>query len=145
MSGSGRNDINVTPLIDVLLVLLVIFLVATPLMMKLEPIQIPRELTSIEYTTDVPLTLSVAADLSVTLDDGVAPPRTLTLAEVARTLRPRFSDSTAAKAVFVEFADAVAWGDVVMTIDSLRGLATDANREDIQVALKMPTEDHHAD
>ena len=47
-SGSGdkkavSSDINVTPLIDVLLVLLIIFLVVMPIMMKMETLNIPRK------------------------------------------------------------------------------------------------------
>ena len=49
-SGGGGNsknvssDINVTPLIDVLLVLLIIFLVVMPIMMKMETLNVPRKL-----------------------------------------------------------------------------------------------------
>ena len=47
--GSGdkkavSSEINVTPLIDVLLVLLIIFLVVMPIMMKMETLQVPRKL-----------------------------------------------------------------------------------------------------
>ena len=41
--SAGRGSINVTPLIDVLLVLLIIFLVMMPLMAKLETVDLPPQ------------------------------------------------------------------------------------------------------
>ena len=44
--GSGENavrsEINVTPLVDVCLVLLIIFMVVTPLLMEGKPVQLPQ-------------------------------------------------------------------------------------------------------
>ena len=37
-----RNEINVTPLVDVVLVLLIIFMVITPLLMRGKEVQLPR-------------------------------------------------------------------------------------------------------
>jgi biopolymer transport protein ExbD len=134
MSGAGRNDINVTPLIDVLLVLLVIFLVATPLMMKLEPLELPRRIDDPRVVSEiVPLVVDVRTDLSVELDDG----KIITLAELARTLRPRLAAIATDKVVFIDFEDAVAWSDVVTTVDSIRSL------DDVKVAVKLPQEDAH--
>jgi biopolymer transport protein ExbD len=134
MSGAGRNDINVTPLIDVLLVLLVIFLVATPLMMKLEPLELPRRIDDPRVVSEiVPLVVDVRTDLSVELDDG----KIITLAELARTLRPRLAAIATDKVVFIDVEDAVAWSDVVTTVDSIRSL------DDVKVAVKLPQEDAH--
>ena len=46
-SGALNSDINVTPLVDVVLVLLIIFMVVTPLTQKGYDIDIPREAQSI--------------------------------------------------------------------------------------------------
>jgi biopolymer transport protein ExbD len=41
-SGSVKSDINVTPLVDVVLVLLIIFMVVTPMLQKGKAVQLPR-------------------------------------------------------------------------------------------------------
>jgi biopolymer transport protein ExbD len=46
-SGSGpRSDINITPLVDVVLVLLIIFMVITPLIQMGYPVQVPPKVES---------------------------------------------------------------------------------------------------
>src|SRR5258707_829379 len=62
-SGSGdkksvQSEINVTPLIDVLLVLLIIFLVVMPIMMKMETLEIPRKITENEEEHHNPIMLT---------------------------------------------------------------------------------------
>src|SRR4029079_566388 len=63
-SGSGdkkavQSEINVTPLIDVLLVLLIIFLVVMPIMVKMETLEVPRKLENNETTSSDTLNLTV--------------------------------------------------------------------------------------
>ena len=41
--GGVRSDINITPLVDVVLVLLIIFMVMTPLMLKDLPVNVPQK------------------------------------------------------------------------------------------------------
>src|SRR5579863_5095599 len=53
--GGFAADINVTPLIDVLLVLLIIFLVVMPLVMKMETAQIPPKIDQPNVVTDTPV------------------------------------------------------------------------------------------
>ncbi|HEV7731378.1 MAG TPA: biopolymer transporter ExbD, partial [Candidatus Binatia bacterium] len=64
-----RSDINVTPLVDVMLVLLVIFMVVTPLLKVQVPIELPIAKQSDAATpkTDQ-VTLSAAADGTLLLD-----------------------------------------------------------------------------
>ena len=71
--GGVQSDINVTPLIDVLLVLLIIFLVVMPIMMKMETLQVPRKLDDQNEMPDPNssmLTIKVKKDLSVAFNDG---------------------------------------------------------------------------
>ena len=131
--GLSRNgpEINVTPLIDVLLVLLVIFLVVMPAMLAKEEIEVPRpagpDTEPIAY-----LTVKVRADLSVVLiDEGNE--IQLTAGELPASLRTHLR--TSVHLVFVEMEDAVPWREVVGTIDTIRGVAGDTH-----VALKLEGE-----
>jgi biopolymer transport protein ExbD len=139
--GGVQSEINVTPLIDVLLVLLIIFLVVMPIMMKMETIQVPRK---IDDTKELPdrnasmLTIKVRASLEIVLNDGDRDV-TIQASDMARTLRPKLEALHAGteKVVFVDFEDGVPWNQVVSTMDTIRSLASDINHDEIKVALKV--------
>ena len=150
--GSGdkkavSSEINVTPLIDVLLVLLIIFLVVMPIMMKMETLQVPRKLDDQNEMPDPnasQLTIKVANDLTVSFNDGSSENYTpIKAVDIASTLRPKLEAMQAnqEKVVFVEFEEAVPWSDVVGTMDTVRSLAADVNHDDIKVALKVKEEE----
>jgi len=72
--GSGRDgiksDINVTPLVDVVLVLLIIFMVVTPMLQRGKDVRLPRA-ESVEKErkeSSDPLVVSVTADGRVYLE-----------------------------------------------------------------------------
>ena len=128
--GLSRNgpEINVTPLIDILLVLLVIFLVVLPSMLKLEEVEVPREARP--DTEPLPsLTVKVHADLAVSIEDEGTEVQ-LTGAELPATLRQHLRQTV--HVVFVQFDDRVPWRDVVGTIDTVHGVAADTH-----VALRI--------
>ncbi|HTL34641.1 MAG TPA: biopolymer transporter ExbD [Kofleriaceae bacterium] len=147
-SGGGdkkavSSDINVTPLIDVLLVLLIIFLVVMPIMMKMETLQVPRKLDDQNEMPDPnasQLTIKVANDLTVSFNDGSSENYTpIKAVDIANTLRPKLEAMQAnqEKVVFVEFEEGVPWEQVVTTMDTVRSLAADVNHDEIKVALKV--------
>lgn len=144
--SSIKNDINVTPLIDVLLVLLIIFLVIIPIMMKMETIQVPRQIDDNEQPDPdaSQLTIKVKADLQMSFNDGTGTPDVpvATQADVAKLLRPKLEalHMGKEKVVFVDFEDPVPWKFVVSTMDSIRSMASDASHDDIKVALKLKEE-----
>jgi biopolymer transport protein TolR len=68
-SNTGTmSDINVTPLVDVMLVLLIVFMVAAPLMTTGVPIELPKTQAKQLSTPSEPLTISVQADRRVFID-----------------------------------------------------------------------------
>lgn len=68
-SPAPFSDINMTPLIDVMLVLLVLFIVTAPLMAARLPLDLPRVQADAPQALRSALTLSVKADGQVLLDD----------------------------------------------------------------------------
>lgn len=64
------SEINVTPLVDVMLVLLIVFMVAAPLMTVGVPIELPKtEAKQLDSSTE-PITITVRADRSLFLQDS---------------------------------------------------------------------------
>jgi biopolymer transport protein TolR len=62
-------EINITPMVDVMLVLLVIFMVAAPLMMAGVPLELPRTSAARVSTPKKPMVVSLAADGSLYIRD----------------------------------------------------------------------------
>jgi len=142
-----QSEINVTPLIDVLLVLLIIFLVVMPIMMKMETLQVPRNIDSDQEMPDPNasmLTVFVKPDLTIDFSDGQSEtPTPIAAGDLVKTLRPKLEAMSTGneKVVFVDFHEAVPWKDVVGTMDSIRSLASDVNHDEIKVALKVKEAD----
>jgi len=147
--GSGdkksvSSEINVTPLIDVLLVLLIIFLVVMPIMMKMETLNIPRKIDNDKEMPDPNaslLTIKVKNTLDMVLNDGNTD-TPVQAAELMRFLKPKIDamKTGTEKVVFVDFEDGVPWKYVVETMDQIRSAATDENHDEIKVALKIHEE-----
>jgi len=67
--GKVKSDINVTPLVDVVLVLLIIFMVVTPLLQRGKSVQLPRSnVVDKERKGGDPLILSITPDKLVWID-----------------------------------------------------------------------------
>jgi biopolymer transport protein ExbD len=64
------HDINVTPFIDVMLVLLIIFMVAAPLATIDIPVDLPRSTAQQSQQPNQPATITLKADLTLTLGDS---------------------------------------------------------------------------
>jgi biopolymer transport protein ExbD len=65
-----KSEINVTPLVDVVLVLLIIFMVVTPMLHRGKDVKLPRaaEVDEAETSAD-PLVLSVTLEKTVWVED----------------------------------------------------------------------------
>jgi biopolymer transport protein TolR len=66
-SSGGFNDINVTPFVDVTLVLLIIFMVAAPMMTTGVSVDLPKTKSAALPGNDEPISISVRADGKVYL------------------------------------------------------------------------------
>ena len=79
--GRGRraalSEINVTPLVDVMLVLLIVFMISAPLLTAGVPVELPKtEAGSLQDQAE-PLTVSIRADGSVYIKEDRVPFSTL--------------------------------------------------------------------
>ncbi|HUU81513.1 MAG TPA: protein TolR [Acidobacteriota bacterium] len=74
MNQGGNNkrfmsDINVTPLVDVMLVLLIIFMVTAPMMMQGVEVNLPKTTTKHIKTKEEPLILTVNKEREIFLEN----------------------------------------------------------------------------
>ena len=128
MSTKGQAEINVTPLIDVLLVLLIIFLVMIPIMTRMQTLEIPPPLPP-ETTADYPVVIKVEADLTMQIDEAPV----FGASDLPAQLRPMLATH---KVVFLDVVDGVPWRDVVGTVDTVKGVAGGLGVE-VQVAVRV--------
>jgi biopolymer transport protein TolR len=116
--GGARADINVTPLIDIVLVLLIIFMVLTPSMLKHMTANVPRKPPPdapppdpshtpivVEYTAKREITVNTEAVAFEALADKISE-------------RLKFDQQ---KVVFFKIEDDAQYGEVVKLMDTVRG------------------------
>ena len=66
-------EINVTPLVDVMLVLLIIFMISAPLLTAGVPVQLPKTEAGALSNQNQPLTITVRGDGSIYVQDEATP------------------------------------------------------------------------
>src|SRR5690554_2247786 len=140
--GGPRSEMNVTPLVDVVLVLLVIFMVTMPVMMRSITIEIPRDLKDDEVSVvSTQVIVKGLVDGTVDISDGVNGTN-VQRTQLAKELRSRLKDVASEKTVFVDFDDGVPWEQVVSIMDTIKGVGKvtqeggNSVREVVKVALK---------
>ncbi|HEX2886439.1 TonB system transport protein ExbD [Vineibacter terrae] len=109
------HEINVTPFIDVMLVLLIIFMVAAPLATVDVPVDLPTSTAQRQPRPDKPVFLTVKADLSLALGDAA-----VTREGLAAALNAA-SDNDKDKRIFLRAAKTVDYGALMEVMNALRG------------------------
>jgi biopolymer transport protein ExbD len=108
------SDINVTPFIDVILVLLIIFMVAAPLSTVDVAVDLPVSNAQPQPRPDKPLFLTVKSDLTLALSDDVVSRDMLQAALDQHTGNDRD------QRVFLRADRAVAYGELMKVMNLLR-------------------------
>jgi biopolymer transport protein ExbD len=114
---SARGEINVTPLIDIVLVLLIVFMVMTPVMLKELVAKIPQEQSDNTPPPpgDNPIIVSLAANGSIMLGS-----ESIAVEQLAGAVAERLAHDRQ-KVVFFRIDDRASYGRAVKLMDLCKG------------------------
>ena len=108
------HEINVTPFIDVILVLLIIFMIAAPLATVDISVDLPAANAERSARPDKPLFLTLKSDLSLTIDNNLVNRGTLTGA------LDRVTAGDKQQRLFLRADKTVPYGDLMTLMNELR-------------------------
>lgn len=109
-----NHEINVTPFIDVMLVLLIIFMVAAPLATVDVPLDLPVSTAQPQPKQEEPIFLSVQADLALSVND-----KPITLAALGGELAAITGDNKERR-IFLRADRSVPYGELMNVMNGLR-------------------------
>jgi biopolymer transport protein TolR len=127
--GPTLSEINIIPLVDVILVLLLIFMLTAPLMHRGIDVNLPKS-TGRPTATEERLVLTLTKDQTIFLNDKPVP-----MSGLDGRLRETMKDRTD-KTLYLKADQALQYGFVVETMDRIRragveklGMVTEPTRE----------------
>jgi biopolymer transport protein TolR len=118
-TSRAKSEINITPLIDVLLVLIVIFMVIAPMTPKGLPASVPQTAPTEKAKEDRNLVLSLDQSGMIRLNQ-----ESLDFASILPRLREVFS-TRADRTLFVQADDEVLFNEVAQIIDTAKSAGAD--------------------
>jgi biopolymer transport protein ExbD/biopolymer transport protein TolR len=115
-----NSEINVTPMVDVMLVLLIIFMIVTPLLQQGVSVNIPREMISPDQdediTKDTSVVIAIPDNNNFYIGKDPYP-----LEDLGKKIEAKMKDRTPDKRiVYVKSDVSVSYGTVVKAIDMIR-------------------------
>ena len=125
-SGGFQSEINVTPMVDIMLVLLIIFMVVTPLLQHGVTVNLPKDLNNPEedqrIIKDTSIVISIPVDGHYYLGkDEVSKEKLKERVEKMLEAIKKEED----KVVYIKSGVGVSYGDVVTVINEVRALGVD--------------------
>lgn len=115
-----NSDINVTPMVDVMLVLLIIFMIVTPLLQQGVSVNLPRDMISPDEDPDIAKDTSVIVAIpdnsNFYIGKDIYP-----LDQLGEVIKKRMEGKTLEKRiVYIKSGIEVEYGQVVKAIDTIR-------------------------
>src|SRR5271154_2450773 len=105
------HEINVTPFIDVMLVLLIIFMVAAPLATVDLPVDLPSSTATPQKKPDKPTYVTIKADLSVAI--GETPVKRVDLVQLLDAVPEQGKD----RRIFIRADRTVPYGEMMDVLE----------------------------
>ncbi len=116
--GGVKSDINVTPLVDVMLVLLIIMMLVAPLLQQGISVVLPKAANSVDKPeTRGQTTIAISLDKQVYLNSKEVEDKAKLGEAVKDLLEDKAQDE---KVVFIKADQGVDYGEVMATMDQLR-------------------------
>ena len=115
-----NSEINVTPMVDVMLVLLIIFMIVTPLLQQGVTVNLPKDMTSPEEDADITKDTSVVISIPNNNDFYIGKDQ-FPLTSLAEKIQTMMKDKAPDKRiVYIKSGVEVDYGTVVQAIDIIR-------------------------